>query len=112
MLGLIKFGLAGVVLGAGLLAAGCQSAGNKPAPGATAGSPTTEAVACDKCKVVWAKVPTTAGGGKSNTVTGYTTQKQMVCPECRSAVQNLFTTGQLRHTCTACGGNMEPCAMH
>ena len=112
MLRFIRLAVAAAVLGAGLFAAGCQSSGTKPSPGAAAGSPTTDAIACSKCNVVWTKVPTTAGGGKSNVVTGYTTRKQMVCPECRGAVQNLFTTGQLRHTCGACGGNMEACAAH
>ena len=112
MLRSIKVRAAGLLLAAGLAAAGCQSAASKPAPGASAGSPTSDAIACDRCKIVWARVPTTVGGGKSTTVTGYTRQKQMVCPECRSAVHNLFTTGQFRHTCTACGGHMEACAVH
>ena len=103
---------AGFALTGALFLAGCQSAGNKPAPGATAGTPSRDAVACDKCKVVWANEPITVGGGKSDRVVGYTTQKQMVCPECRSAVHNMFTTGKFQHTCTACGGNMEACAVH
>ena len=112
MLRFIRLAVAGTFLGATLFAAGCQSSGTKPSPDATAGSPTSDAVACSKCKVVWTKVPTTVGGGKSDVVTGYTTQKQMVCPECRSVVHNLFTTGQPQHTCSACGGNMEACAAH
>jgi uncharacterized lipoprotein YajG len=103
---------AGFTLAAAFLLAGCQAAGHKPAPGATAGKPSTDAVACDKCKVVWAKEAITAGGGKSDHVVGYTTQKQMVCPDCRSAVHNMFTTGKFQHTCTACGGDLEPCAVH
>ena len=111
MFGFRQLGLAGV-LGVGLALAGCQSTGNKPATNATAGTPTSDAVACDKCKVVWTKTPLTAGGGKSDRVIGYTSQKQMVCPDCRSVVQNLFTTGNPQHTCGACGGNMQTCAMH
>ena len=31
----------------------------------------------------------------------------MSCPECKSAVANFLTTGQLKHTCATCGGNMD-----
>lgn len=109
MFGFKKAALAGLALGVGLLA-GCQS--NKPSPNAMGGTPSDDAIVCDKCKVVWVKQPTTVGGGKSNVITGYTSRKQMVCPECKGAVQNLFTTGRFEHTCTACGGNMTGCAVH
>lgn len=104
--------LMSLILAAGLLAGGCQSSGTKPSANATAGTPTTQAVACDKCKVVWKKEPLTVGGGHSDRVVGYTSSKQMVCPECRDAVQNMFATGRFEHTCSACGGNMQACAEH
>ena len=112
MLRVAMLSFSGLSLAAVLFLVGCQGAGNKPSPGAIAGTPSTDAVACDKCKVVWTKTPITAGGGKEHAIAGYTTQKQMVCPECRSAVHNMFTTGKFQHTCTACGGNMEACAEH
>jgi hypothetical protein len=74
------------------------------------GTPSTDAIARDKCKVTFVKVPTVDGG--KPTVTGYATRKQMVCPDCKSAVQNMFATGKFEHTCTTCGGNMSGCAAH
>lgn len=108
-----KMALAGLALGAGLVLAGCQS-GGKPSPNAMTGTPSTQAIACDKCKVTWVKVPNTPspGGKGSMGITGYTTRKQMVCPDCKGAVENLFATGKFEHTCSACGGNMSGCAVH
>jgi hypothetical protein len=104
--------MASFALASTVLSGGCQVTATKPSPDATHGAPTTQAVACDKCKVVWKKEPMTAGGGHSDRVIGYTTQKQMVCPECRNAVTNMFTTGRFEHTCSACGGNIQACAEH
>jgi hypothetical protein len=101
-----------MALAMGLFVTGCQSSGTKPSATATPGTPTTDAVSCDKCKVVWQKAPLTVGGGHSDRVVGYTTRKQMVCPDCRDAVQNMFATGRFEHTCSACGGNMQACATH
>lgn len=100
--------MAAVVLGAGLFAAGCQSNGG----GATASgvSPAaTQAVTCSKCQVTWTKVPITPGGGKDWKVTGYTTRKSHECPDCRSAVENFFASGNLEHTCKTWGDAMEVC---
>ena len=33
----------------------------------------------------------------------------MECPDCKGAVQNFFATGNLKHECSACGGNMKAC---
>ena len=109
-----KVALAGLTLSAGLVLAGCQSNG-KPSPNAMRGTPSTDGIACDKCEVTWVKVPNTspgAGGKGSMGITGYSSRKRMACPECKSAVANLFATGKFEHTCTACGGNMSGCAVH
>lgn len=111
MLRFTKTILAGLTVGAGLILAGCQSDG-KPSPNAMRGTPSTDGIACDKCKVTWVKVPITPGGGKDNRIIGYTSRKQMVCPDCNSAVANMFATGKFEHTCKACGGNMRACAVH
>ena len=102
-------GLLGLVACAGLLLGGCQSsstASSEPSHHMSAG-----AVACDKCQTTWVNEPTTAGGGKSN-ITGYSAKQVHECPDCKSAVQNFFATGELKHTCSACGGNMAPCEKH
>lgn len=105
----VRTGMLGVTLAAGLLSVGCQSGGaTKPSPDATAGTVSQEAIACDKCKVTWVKSPRT----EKNRVFGYTNRRQMVCPECKNAVENLFATGKFEHSCSACGGNMTTCAVH
>jgi hypothetical protein len=97
-------------------ATGCQSDHSeghmdmhKPSPDAVAGTPTNDAVACDKCKVTVVKTPETNQKGR---VIGYSDKKQMVCPDCKSMAENFFTSGKMEHTCKACGGNMSGCAMH
>lgn len=106
MFSMLKIGLLGLSLGAGLLLVGCQSGGAKaPASHEMA----SDAAQCDKCKVTWVKVPITPGGGKSDRIIGYTSRKQMVCPDCKDAVSNFFATGNLKHDCKACGGNMTIC---
>ena len=103
----LKTTFTALTVAVGLLVVGCQSS-SKPSPNAMAGTPSDDAIACDKCNVTWVKSPREHRGR----VVGYSNRKQMVCPECKSAVQNLFATGKLEHTCTACGGNMSGCAVH
>ena len=104
----LKLVLAGLTLGSGMFVGGCMS-NSKPSPDAMAGTPSNDAVACDKCKVTFVKNPETNQKGR---VIGYTEKKQMVCPECKSAAENMFATGKMEHTCKACGGNMTACAVH
>lgn len=111
MLRFTKMALAGLTLGTGLILAGCQSAG-KPSANAMVGTPSTDGIACDKCETTWVKVPQAQSGRMGAPIIGYSDRKQMVCPECKSAVANLFATGKFEHTCTACGGNMSGCAVH
>ena len=97
---------------------GCESDGSRDATrhdhSAAIGPATTQsaqAVTCDKCKVTWVKEPITTGGGKERVV-AYQSRKTMTCPDCRSAVDNFFRTGQLRHTCKTCGSALEVCDAH
>ncbi len=107
MFSMLKTGLLGLSLGAGLLLVGCQSGGAAQAP--VSHEMASGAVQCDTCKVTWVKVPEY---GKGMRITGYTTRKEMECPECKSAVENFFATGNLKHECKACGGNMAVCEAH
>ncbi|WP_428937543.1 hypothetical protein [Fontivita pretiosa] len=97
--------LGGLVLAAGvLLGGGCQSTGR----GDAAAGPATQAVACTQCQTTWVKVPQTSKGR----IVGYSMAKKMVCPECRSAVENFFATGKLKHTCSICGQSLMTCEVH
>ena len=89
-------------LGLATLMSSCQSTG-----GAAAGA---DAVTCDKCKTVWVKTATVTPGSKGFTT--YANQKSMECPDCQSAVVTFFKTGELKHTCTHCGGAMTHCTQH
>ncbi len=102
-----KMSFMSLSLGAGLLLAGCSSTDSKmPASHAMAG----DAMSCDKCKTTWVRV--NDGSGKGGRSVGYTTQKTHVCPDCKDAVTNFFTTGTMKHECKACGGNMAICEAH
>jgi hypothetical protein len=101
-----KLSLAALTVGAGLLVAGC-AADNKPPQSTLA--PSTQGVTCTKCQVTWVKVPTDNGKGR---IVGYTSRKEMVCPDCKDAVTNFFTTGKFQHTCKTCGDSMEICEAH
>src|SRR3954471_19686993 len=96
-----------MLIGTGLLAtvlvAGCQSS-----PPATATDHSGHALNCDKCKVTYVRVPDTAKGR----VVGYTTRKEMECPDCKNAAANFFATGKFEHTCKTCGDSMEVCDAH
>lgn len=35
--------------------------------------------------------------------------KKVMCPDCKSAMENFLRTGKLEHTCSYCGGNMTAC---
>jgi hypothetical protein len=96
-----------VVVGGGLLAAGCQSDGGTTA--AKGNLVAQDGVSCSKCQVTWVKQPITVGGGKDWKVLGYTSRRSHECPDCRSAVENFFSTGKLEHSCKTCGDAMEVC---
>ena len=100
-----------MVLGAStaLLLAGCASGGSPGAAGRATAGPSTQAVACSKCKVTYVKVPTNDAKGR---FVGYTNRQTMECPGCKTAVENFFQTGKLQHACTHCEGTMEVCNSH
>ena len=84
----------------------CQTAA---APATAAG---TEAVMCDKCKTVWVNTPVSIGApGRMQTVM-YRDSKTMTCPECQLAIANFWKTGQMKHTCSTCGGTLAHCTQH
>jgi len=94
-----------LVVGMAFLVAGCSSPG--PMTSMEAGGE-EEAVICSKCQTVWVQRPHHTG--KSAVV--YRREKQMVCPDCQSAVVTFFKTGKLGHTCAACGGMLDHCKVH
>ena len=84
----------------------CQSTGT----GATTAG--TEAVMCDKCKTVWVSKPTTLGSPGRTPVTVLRNSKTMTCPDCELAIANFWKTGQMKHTCSHCGGTLAHCTQH
>lgn len=102
-----RFGM-GFSLGAAALLAGCHSQSTPPQ---STLAPTAQGVTCTKCQVTWVKVPV-GSGGKQGAIQAYTWGKRDVCPDCRGAVDNFFTTGKLEHTCKTCGTSMEICETH
>lgn len=85
-----------VVVLAGMGLASCTSL--HPAHPTTA----ENAVMCDKCKTTWVVRSSPFGRG----IVSYTREKMMVCPHCKSAVQNWLETGELKHRCSHCKGKM------
>jgi hypothetical protein len=81
---------------------GCQAS---PAHLSTAGAATSQPAACDKCKTTVQRVPIRS---QSRTV-GIRHPRRMDCPDCRSAIQNLFAGGEFKHDCNACGPSVEVC---
>ena len=72
-----------------------------------------QVVTCAKCETTWVKRPETIGPARgTNTVTIYRSTRKMTCPDCQSAVDNFFKTGQLEHACKTCGGEIQQCAVH
>ena len=110
--------VAAVLLGATLMAAGCESSGDTGGAATGTGRDTPamaaqgqeQAATCEKCKVTWTKVPDTGGKGR---VVAYKTRRSHECPDCRNAVNNLFATGKMEHTCKTCGDDaLQICEAH
>lgn len=70
-----------------------------------------KAAYCDKCKAVWVQA-SEHKWRKGGPRIVYRSKKVMTCPDCASAVENLFKTGKLEHTCQSCGGTIEMCESH
>ena len=66
----------------------------------------TQSATCSKCRINWVKVR------RGRRLSGYRLEQEMECPDCRSAVENLFASGKLKHTCKTCGGEVERCKEH
>ena len=98
----------GLGMSSAVVLAGCASTGANAGPAAAAG-PSTQAVSCTKCQATYVKVP---GSDPKGHFLGYTSRTRMECPDCKTAAQNFFATGQLRHACTHCDGTMEVCDSH
>lgn len=82
----------------------CQSTAPK-----TAGC---DAVMCDKCKTVWVRQPVSIGSpGRFQTIV-YRDTKTMSCPGCQLAIDNFWKTGQMKHSCSQCGGALTHCTQH
>jgi hypothetical protein len=111
MFGTLKLTLAAFVMGAGLVAAGCESMNKDDAESSSATSVASrKAVACEKCKITWVNAPVKNDKGR---VIAYTTKASHECPDCRAAVQNFFMTGNLKHECATCGPDaLQKCESH
>lgn len=93
----------------GILAVGSGCTATQPASAASADA-VPAAVACERCETTWVKVPLR---GKGTRVVGYSTRKEMACPDCTSAAENFFAGRGLRHTCSTCGPDaVKVCATH
>jgi hypothetical protein len=94
-----------LVAGMAFLVAGCSTPASKATPSAGGEE---KAVTCNKCETVWVRRPEHRGKGPVE----YRRVKQMVCPDCQSAVVTFFKTGKLEHTCKTCGGTLDHCTVH
>lgn len=93
-----------VVTGVAILAAGCSTVSPKMSADA---SNKEQAVMCSKCQTVWVQ----RGYQEGKHVVAYRQDKQMVCPDCQSAIVTFFKTGKWQHTCKTCGENLSECAV-
>ena len=100
-----KVSIGVLVVGVAALVAGCSTPGSKAK---TEAGGEEQAVMCSKCETVWVRRPDHMG---KNAVV-YRREKQMVCPDCQSAVVTFFKTGKLEHTCKSCGGTLDRCTVH
>ena len=94
-----------VVAGVAILIAGCSTVSPKMSSEA---SNKEQAVMCSKCQTVWVQ----RGYQNGKNVVAYRQDKQMVCPDCQSAIVTFFKTGKLEHTCKTCGGTLDHCTVH
>jgi hypothetical protein len=84
------------------LGTGCSSVHSPHPVHATGpGSAPGAALMCDRCQTTWVLRPEGAGRWVR-----YTRQKAMVCPDCESAVETWWKTGQFKHSCSRCKGRL------
>lgn len=72
----------------------------------------SSAITCDKCKTVWVKRAVPGGASGKGSYYALRSVKTMTCPDCESAIVNFLKTGQLKHSCSNCGGTMTHCTSH
>jgi hypothetical protein len=92
-------------LGLALAVLGCQANGDKT----RAAAPVKDLAACSACRVSTVTAPIDAGKGR---VGGYISKKEMTCPDCRGAVDNLVSTGKFEHACKRRAAGVETCDAH
>ena len=93
---------------ASALLAGCQAINGNNGPSLSTLDQSENGVTCSKCQTTWVKIADNSGS-KASRISGITTRKSHVCPDCRDAATNFFATGKLQHTCKACGDSLEVC---
>jgi ribosomal protein L37AE/L43A len=86
--------------GVAVLVAGCSSIQPKTSTEAEGKEPF---VTCSKCQTVWVQ----RAHHLDKSTVEYRREKQLACPDCRSAVAAFFKTGKLAHTCKSCGGQLD-----
>jgi hypothetical protein len=75
----------------------------------TSSTEPTEAVTCSKCQMVAYKKVGFGINKQIQVLSG----KTMTCPECKSIAENFFSKSvSLKHTCSACGGELAHCVAH
>jgi hypothetical protein len=88
-------------LAAALGLASCQTTTGSAEP--------REAVTCSKCQMVAYKKVGFGINKQIQVLSG----KTMTCPECTSIAENFFSKSvSLKHTCSACGGELAHCVAH
>lgn len=107
MLKSLKISILALVAGSALALGACHSTGASGHDMSTMSS--DKAITCSKCQVTFVNYPVTGDKGH---VVGYAKRPEMVCPDCRSAAENFFKTGEFKHTCKTCGDSMEMCTTH
>jgi len=92
-------------LGSATVLSSCQTTGT------TAAAP-SEAVMCDKCKTVWVTKRENMGAPGRFQTTVLRSSEEMTCPDCELAIANFWKTGQMKHSCSHCGGSLVHCTQH
>ena len=86
----------------GVAISGCKS----PNPGHGVSSDPLLVVECSECRTIWVDGSDTYySWGESS----YESEERHACPDCRTAVENFFVTGEFRHSCIQCGDNIQVC---
>lgn len=96
----------GLTAGGGLLLAGCASQTGQSRVRTADSRASNVGVVCSRCKIIWNKSTVVRSVRALRYPRHFAT---MACPSCHGAVVNFFTTGRLKHTCSACRGTLTIC---